>query len=355
MDESLAIKLAFETGAFWASEEGKNVGTDDLSKLNQYDSIVKDAFRARSIAQVTDYAAATFRHHARPPKFDGELGPALKETLSVPRCKIPDYYPPKGVSFNFEDPDLQDVVERMQQDGPAPAFGDGNWRGCHDVGNYHSATVRVDRRGLPEFLQPHFKQVLKNVQKAYAEIGLLFIFVDRATDKDMLTGEHWDGRINIEFSFVSRSSGWIGLAIVGQNQGCGHNIWCRFLSTYRPSDIVSEWTTLIKHELGHNCGMGHFPGRYNVMNPSIIQGLPTIWGPNDSSTVWLKRRFGGEKVPIDGGGGGGDKPPTGIEARVTSLEKEIITLQERADDNAVRDTVQDFSIKYLLKKLEEIG
>jgi hypothetical protein len=59
--------------------------------------------------------------------------------------------------------------------------------------------------------------------------------------------------------------------------------------------------TLIKHELGHNSGLGHSRG--GVMNPSIINGLPVSW-KNDPSESQLRKWYGGEPVP-----GGNPLPP----------------------------------------------
>ena len=353
MDALKAIKSTFETGAFWASEDGKNVTLDDLPKLKLTDPVVRDAFEARSLMQVTDYAQAVIEEHGRPPVFDGELGPAMKRMIDAPRCRVPDFAPPPGVKFNFEDPDLKAIVEQMQADAGSRAFGDGNWRGCHDVGKFHSAAVRVDRRGIGAHLSPVFDEVLKLVQKSFAQIGLLFHFIDRETNRDLLTGQHWDGPINIEFTFVSRAPGWIGLAIIGQNQVCSSRIWCKFLSTYRPSNVIREWTTLIKHELGHNCGMGHFPGRFNVMNPGIIAGLPWEWSVRDSSTPWLKRRFGGEAVPVNGPKPD-PPPPDRIEQRVLRLESGFDLLEEQVMHSAIQDTVQNFSIQNLTSRLSKL-
>lgn len=346
------INSTYETGAFWASDEGRNVRPEDLGTLTLEDRVVKEALRARSIAQVTDYAPAVLEAHGREPDFDGQVGPAMESMLATPRCHVPDYAPPKDVKFVFPDPDLQEVVERMQADGTAEAFGDGNWRGCWDVGQFHAASVRVHKRGIGSHLDPVFRDVLGRVHQAYAGVGLLFHFIDSESMQDILTGEKWDDRINIEFIFVQRSSGWIGLAIVGQNQTCSSNIWCKYKAGYRGSSVAREWTTLIKHELGHNCGMGHFPGRNNVMNPSLIEGLPTEWSDRDSSTAWLRRRFGGEPVPIDGPPGPGpDPPPTGTEGRLKALERALTEADRRLDAQAVQDAIHSSSIQYLLRKV----
>lgn len=333
-----AIQMVFESGGFWdpANPECHNVKQSDLPSLKPSDEVVKLAFRSRSRMQAAEYAEAALAHHGRVPNFDGELGPAMTAMLKTPRCYVPDHAPPKGVEFHFDDPALQQVCERMRDD-PQQAIGSGNWKRCHGVGDFHSAAVRIDRRGIGSHLQPVFKEVLTNVRRAYAKIGLLFRFIENG--QDLVTGESFSGNYNIEFSFVQRSNGWIGLAIVGQNQSCGSNIWCRYLASYRPSNVINEWTTLIKHELGHNCGRGHTPG--GVMNPSIVRGLPLDWVPSDPSYNWLRGQFGGVPVGDDGGGGGDNDD---------SITKRVKSLESQVDDLLVGQAVQDAMISYLVNK-----
>lgn len=324
-----AIRTAWETGYFWSPENatGHDITQEELTLLKPDDEVVVKAMISMAKADMTRYTRLVLEKHGRQPTFDGVIGPAIEAMVAnedgVGRCPVPDFAPPPGVVFAFDDPDLQKVVERMQADGPAPAFGSGNWKGCHNVGEFHSAAIRVDKSGLPSFLAPLFLQVLKNVQAAYAGVGLLFRFI--ATDgKDMLTGDSFAGNINSDMSFVNSSSGWIGLAIVGQGETCSSKIWCKFLASYKggssDASIVQQWTTLLKHELGHNCGRSHTNG--GVMNPSIVNGLPTEWVSGDPSTSWLKGQFGGVAVPIPGSGPvpPNPDPPSTIEQRMLALE-----------------------------------
>jgi hypothetical protein len=267
----------------------------------------------------------------RPPIADGVFGPVTKRMFERPHhwCAVPDFVPPKEVHFQFEDPNLQQVCARLQENGGfAPAVGSGNWPRCHGVGNFHAVSVSVNMRGIASFLAPVFKEVLRLVRVAYAKIGLLIYWIDSETGRDMITGKAWSGPINIEFSFVARSDGWIGLAIVGRNQGCSSRIWCRYLATYRPSDIIREWVTLVKHEIGHNCGSGHLAGF--TMNPSIMRGLPSdSWDSRDPYLRYLRSNFGGQPVPI------GEPPPPpppppppgNLEARVAKNEHDVQDLK----------------------------
>jgi hypothetical protein len=346
MMNELDLKRAQETfkaGHFWNpdNEDLWNVKYSDIPNLNFNDLRVVKAIQSRTIFQVYPYAELVAKAHGRAPNFDGELGPAVIALLDVERCLVPDYAPPIGVDFSFsDDPALEQVCKQMQADLAEPAVGSGNWARCHDIGNFHSAVVKVDQSGIRGHLQPLFIQVLRNVQKAYGQMGQWFVFVEDG--KDLLTGESNTATPNIDFSFVSRSSGWIGLAIVGQNQTCSSRIWCKYLSSYQGADVVTEWTTLIKHELGHNCDRGHTRG--GVMNSSIVRGLPILWVPNDPSYRWLQDRFGGEPVVKDEPTPPVPPTPGTIEERVKNLES-----QQAVDD--VKFAVHDSLLKHLLETL----
>ena len=343
-----AIRVAWETGHFWSPEnpEGKGVKQEDLRLLQPDDPVVVAAMISMSRMDASRYTKHVLDHHGRTPTFDGQLGPAISSMVLEPncRCSIPDFAPPAGTLFLYDDPHLQAVVQRMQFDATLPAYGSGNWKGCHEIGSYHCATVGVDTSGLPSFLKPLFLQVLKNVQQAYAGVGLLFRFIQNGAD--MLTGESFSANINTEMSFVKSSDGWIGLAIVGTGETCGGKIWCRFLSTYRggsdDASIITQWTTLIKHELGHNTGRGHTNG--GVMNPSIVNDLPVEWGSNDPSTGWLKGQFGGVPVPIPGVGVPPVPPDTPVPGG-SEWRKQIRDLQ-------VNDAVQNATLKWLVNKVK---
>lgn len=342
-----AIRVAWEYGHFWNyadNPEGASLSYNDLQFLKADDPVVVKAMISLSKMDSTRYTKAVLKHHGRMPHFDGQIGPAMESILDGGRCPIPDYAPPPGVVFAFDDPDIQQIVERMQSDAQLPAFGSGNWKGCHNVGEYHSASIGVDTSGLPGFLKPLFVQVLKNVQAAYAGVGLLFRFISTG-GTDLLTGESFVGNINSDMSFVNNSSGWIGLAIVGLGETCGSKIWCKFLATYKggsdTASIITQWTTLIKHELGHNCGRGHTNG--GVMNPSLVNGLPTAWGPDDPSTSWLKGQFGGVPVPIPGSPLPPDVPPT----PPTTIEQRLHALE-------VKNVVQDVTLNWCVGKLRDL-
>lgn len=345
-----AIRTVWQYGHFWnpANPNGLNITQKDLSKLKVTDQVVIDAFRSFSRSDATLYAQHVLQTHGRRPQFDGILGPALQAMIDDPagRCPIPDFAPPVGAQFAFEDASIQEVVVDMQRRVALPAIGVGNWKGCHNIGQFHCASCMVNPANMPTFLKPLFKQILGRVQAAYAATGLLWRFVDQ-NRMDLLTGQQFDGNINTDMSFVTSSSGWIGLAILGGGETCSGRIWNRYLATYRggstDDQIVMQWTTLIKHELGHNCGKDHTNG--GVMNPSIVNGLPAEFGENDPTTPWLRKQFGGVPVPIGGGSpqpGPTPPPPMPTEARIRALE-------QRVDALHVENLVQQILIDRLLK------
>ena len=235
---------------------GKSV---DRLKLN-------DPEVERAVASYQDFFSEplevlAIQHHGRAASHDGRIGPATKAILNCLRCEHPDYGPQV-----------------------AAAQGTGGWKGCHGVGNFHAATMYIDESGMPSFLRPVFDEVLKNTFASYAELGLR---ITRTTNKN---------GANLTSSFVSRSSGWIGLALIGPGR-CESTLWQRYLATYRPSNVVREWTTLWKHETGHNVGLQHSRG--GVMNPGILQGLPISW-KGDPHWSTLARMYGGQPVPGSG-------------------------------------------------------
>lgn len=326
--QQYVIAILFETGRLWSVPQAS------LPTLTLRDPVVIEALIDLTKMHAAEMAVRTLVAHNRLPVFDGEVGPATVaffESDIQGRCPVPDYAPPKGVVFAFEDPAIQEIALAMQN--AEPALGVGNWKSCHLIGNAHCATIMVNPANMPAHVRPVFPEILKRVQKSYADVGLLFRFLDQ-NRKDYLTGEEISSGVNIDMSFVTRSDGWIGLAIVGTNQSCGDRIWCRFLSSYRGGNtnesITQQWTTLLKHELGHNCGYSHTSG--GVMNPSLVNGLPTEWAQTDPTTPKLRRDFSG--VPVQIPGGGPPKPPvppvSDTQAQIDDLRLRVSLLEVQA-------------------------
>lgn len=246
------------------------LSAEDAAKVSDFDDIELKA----AIEKYQRFDANV----ARQAMVTGDIDSATQAAMMMPRCQCPD-----------------NEVEA--------ALGTGGWRGCHGLSDAHAAIVDVDPARMPGFLKPEFVNVLRRVQRSYAEIGLLFRFRNQ-DGLDMINGERIsDHHRNIRMTFT-RGSNWIGLAIVGNghNQQCSSEIWAKFDYRYQPRNVVSEWTTLIKHELGHNAGLRHTRG--GVMNPSIVNGLPVSW-KGDPHEETLRKWYGGDPVEVPGN----PKPP----------------------------------------------
>jgi hypothetical protein len=238
-------------------------GEEQNAPTGPFHLAIHAAETLKAVASFQAFEAAmmdrlSMKFHGRPAKFDGDIGPATQEAMDAPRCGGPDYGP-----------------------SVQAATGSGSWKSCHNIGNFHAAKVFVHEEQLPSFLKPVWGDVWSRCQAAYMDIGHKWILTED------------ESQANTTISFVPRSNGWIGLAIVGEQESCTSQIWARFLSTYQPSNIVNEWTTLIMHELGHNAGLQHSRG--GVMNPSIVQGLAPTWRGDPSEPI-LVDYYGGEPI-----------------------------------------------------------
>ena len=248
---------------------GEEQSVPDLSTLSMKSDAVQDALQSyRSFhAAPLEYIAAGIWPVDASPAQTGYgsnssllLDQATKILVNTSRCSCPDY----GAAEAEELP-----------------AGSGSWSGCFGIGQFHHAHIKF-LNSPPSFLTPVFDTIWQRVVDAYAEIGLLFTKVPA------------DDFANIEVTFTELGGSTIGLAIVGSGEGCQDTIWAKFAPSYKPANTVSEWTTLIKHELGHNCGLQHSNG--GVMNPYIMAGLPVSW-KNDPSFPLLSQRFGGKQIP----------------------------------------------------------
>lgn len=337
------IRRAFYAGHFWCPEALDRGGAfclDDAIGAGRH--LQEAAFRSLSRSELVTYTQAVQIAHSREPDFDGVPGPAFAGLLNVPRCHCPDIpLPEPGMAISTGCNRLDMVYKRMQSDG-ARAIASGNWPGCHGIGDFHSAIVKVLTQGIPSFLRSLFDDILSDVQRQFDAVGLRFVFVTELGE-NILTGEHSDAAPNIDFSFVPSSDGWIGLAIVGRGETCQSRIWCQYLATYRggatPGQIRTQWLTLIMHELGHNCGLRHTTG--GIMNPSVINGLPGTWS-GDPAEGTLREWYGGKPVPGDDGGG--DEP---------DVAEQLEELRRRMDAMESRWVAQQGVNAYLINQLDE--
>lgn len=248
-----------------------NVSPNDIGYLKLSDQAVQEAIQSVQMFMSASLEPISQAIHGRSMIPDGELGPATRSLLAEPRCDCPDYY-----------------VEGAE-DHWAEAVGSGSWpANClPDFRDAHAITINIDKSGMRTWLDAVFeKQVWPAVAESYREIGLVLVRRDG------------DQSANLQSSFVVPDGGWIGLAIVPGQTSCSLSIWSRFDRDYQPANLVNEWMTLLKHEIGHNLRLNHTQG--GVMNPSIIRGLPMSWkGVGDPSESYLRRYFGGEPVDVE--------------------------------------------------------
>ncbi len=357
-DLQFALRRIFETGQLWApnNPDGPNVTPADLPKLKATDSVVKQGVVGLQKMMVVDYAPRfALKMNAMPDMDNGDLDPAILEVMALPRCDVPDYAPPPGSAFLFDDPQVQEVAEKMQEMVAVPAVGQrGNWPRCHNVGDFHSCFVQVDQTNRPAWatdaIQP---QVWRNVQARYRAKGLNITYVDKNM-KDLLTGQDWTGQhIDTKASWVKSSSGWIGLAILTLDLDCRQEIWQQFLNTYKggttDEQIINQQSSLWSHEHGHNCGLPHTNGM--LMNPSIVNGLPLLFTPSDPSNSVMDLHYGG--VPyVPPGDGPGPTPDPGPS---DPWQKRIVALEKAQFEDNIKNTLQDVRDQLFdarLKKLE---
>jgi hypothetical protein len=249
-------------GASW------NVQREDVEFLEIHHPAVREAIASYQHFMVSTLDLLSFNIHERPSIADGHIGPATEILFDVKRCACPDY-----------------AVETEQEF--FAATGTGSWpAGCYpnEWPNSHAIKIRFDKSGMRPFLSAVFdSQVWPTVQRVYADIGLMLIREDENT------------KAHLQASFVKPDDNWIGLAIVPGSTSCSLSIWQRYDRNYQPRNLVPNWVSLLKHEIGHNLNLNHTSG--GVMNPGIIDNLPAQWfGVGDPSEPVLRRFFGGEPV-----------------------------------------------------------
>lgn len=274
MTDQETIELLWKYGHFRNPEYTLSHGVKeaDLPGLAIDDPRVREAVRSYQHFRQQELDEFSIARHGRRSVADGEVGPATRDLLDVPRCGAPDF-----------------VLDETDE-----ALGSGRWGQCvpDDFPNNHAITIAWDTSRLPSFLQGSFDQVWHNTYQSYAEVGLA------------LKREDGNGQANIRCRFTVPQSesgnlrgNWIGLAIVAWSGiQCSQSNWALFSERYQPRNVVSEWTSLVKHEIGHGVGLPHSRG--GVMNPSIVNGLPVSWR-GDPSWSTLARWYGGEPIETD--------------------------------------------------------
>lgn len=238
--------------------------TTPVADLRATDQVVRDAvesYQTFHAAAMEPIIAAFYPQRWSPVvKPDGIVDRVTSQLMRTTRCACPDYF----------DAAL-----------PAERAGVGSWKGCHGVGDFHSAIVKF-MGPPPAFLTPYMPQIWQRVVDEFAALGMLL----RRDDSSV--------RPNIEVHFVKPDGNWAGLAQVGNRQTCGEKLWSKFDRDYAPADLVTRWTVLMLHEFGHIMGLMHSVG--GVMNAYLQESQKPTW-VGDTSRALLVSMFGGVPVP----------------------------------------------------------
>lgn len=294
------------------SETAPDLSHKEIQKLDLKSAATVDAL-AKYQGFDRNVDLESVRHHGEHVNPDGVFGPATEAAMKLPRCGYPDFNPPGEMMVVGE------------------ATGRGNWRGCHGIGDFHSAVCEMNLSGISQEWQDVWEDVMRLTQKINAQLGLLWRFVD-TNGKDLLNGEDLrDLHVDTKCTFVRSAPGWIGLAIVGKNIQCNSQpIWLRLLTTYGRQyerlQRVWQLTSLLAHELTHNEGWSH-DGRSLIQAPSIGTHTREPSWIGDSMENDKRQAYGGVPVPVPGGPGGGPDPdpepePSELEQRVLDLERQ---------------------------------
>jgi hypothetical protein len=236
-----------------------NIQESDLGILTLENRVVKDAIRSIQMLDA-NFELLSQQHHNRVAQFDGEVGPATRELLTLPRCGSPDYQ---------------------------AATGEGSWPvpGCDPTRpnreTEHSIRVALNTSNASSKVKAYLEESLQMVRDAYGEMGLSVRYIlDGSTD------------VEIVKRFQRLGGSTIGWNHILQRSTCNQTLEGRLDSGYQPD--AQLFAVLECHETGHGVGAGHTRG--GIMNPSILRVSPLTWR-GDPSESKMARWFGGE--PID--------------------------------------------------------
>ena len=170
MTDSEILVEAFKRGRSW-NPAYPNLLNADEAAIRKMTGQEPDAKLLVKSLQESDanYDALVLAWHKRPPEFDGEIGPATKDLVELPRCPLPDFPPPPNATFHYDNPDLQAAVESQQR---AAAFTGSYWRGCDSQRpDIHSLVIGIDARNAPPNWLANKDKILEARRAAAAEIG----------------------------------------------------------------------------------------------------------------------------------------------------------------------------------------
>lgn len=189
------------------------------------DDIVRDSVRKlQDFARLHPLNDMVRAHHGRDLIADGDVGPATRELIGLPRCDVPDFGPSAM---------------------PAPG-GTGSWPApCQKSG----VKVFVDLTNCP--YRDEWPGIWADVAEAYRLAGLKYVLVNSLAE------------CNIHVYFRSFFGSTIGLSEFN-GRSCGDRVFCSLSNSYR-----GENRGLLKHEIGHCDNLGHTSG--GTMNPWIMK------------------------------------------------------------------------------------
>lgn len=280
MTPSDILLAAWKRGRAWNPTYPNLLNVDEAAVKKMTGAEADAKLLVRSLQQSdANYDPLVLAWHQRLPNFDGEIGPATEALVTIPRCPLPDFPPPPGLHFAYDDPGIQKAVESMQR---AAAMGSGSWPSCDpERTGVNSLRVRINPARMPSTIAAYQEKALAAVVAAYAEMGCAVRYIMAAT-----------GDCEILKAFESLGGSVIGWNEFPQGDTCNQTIDGRLDTGYAPSDY-RLWANLECHETGHGVGAQHTRG--SIMNPSILLVWPLTWrgSPSESSFV---RWFGG--VPL---------------------------------------------------------
>jgi hypothetical protein len=231
------------------------VSAVDAASLDIRHKVVADALAAYQDFCRYPLDRMVRQRHGRPLQADGLVGPATRELFKLPRCEVPDFGPNSG-------------NERA---------GSGSWpMPCQKAG----IKIHFDWTSAPSATKSKAAQLERDIIAIWGRVGLSLVKVATAAEANIYV---WHG------GFVG---GTIGTAYFNQGR-CSDRVSCKISSSY-----VGENRGLIKHETGHNNGLGHTRG--GTMNSYILdeEDPNGLWLPSDPSWPTIVRYFDGKPVPL---------------------------------------------------------
>lgn len=286
---------AFKRGAAWRpGAEYANLHNLDESRVRKMDGSEPDAqllVRSLQYSDIQyDWLVALF-HKGRKPDYDGGIGKATESLVEIPRCPIPDFAPPLGARFHYDDPELQKIVESMQEAANAGAGITGPyWRGCNpEKPDIHSLVIGIDARQAPSVFLNNMDKILGARKACAAQIGVDVKFVINPTSMDGLQQYQ---------VYRSIPGGVIGMNYFPSSNSCGRISNGSMDSTYNPSNWVLHANLGTHESEGHGFGFNHTRG--GIMNPSIVLVDPLSW---IGDTAWSQviRYYPGKPLVTDPG------------------------------------------------------